>query len=101
MATAYIAEFADIAVTFAKYAAAPAAPGTADQTVSTSGSNAQSAAFNANTRIIMISTPAAQAIRVAFGANPDATAGGPRLPANSTFFFGVKPGHKVAMVDVT
>lgn len=101
MATAYIREYADIAVTYGgKQVQAGAEPAIADQTVSTSVSSAQSAAFNANTRLIAISTPAAQAVCVAFGANPTATTGGLRLPANNVFFFGVIPGQKVALIDV-
>lgn len=101
MATAYIREYADLAVTFSKVAQVPAEPAIADQTVTTSASSTQSAAFDANTRMVAISTPAAGAVCVKFGTNPTATTGSLRLPANSTFFFGVVPGHKVAMIDVT
>lgn len=99
MATAYIREYADIGVTFGKYMQAGAEPGTADQTVTTSGTTAQSAAFNANTRMIAISTPGAQAVCCQFGDNPTAALTNLRLPANSVFFFGVKPGQKVALID--
>lgn len=101
MATAYIREYADIAVTYGKYAQAGAEPALADQTVTTSGTSAQSAAFNANTQIIAISTPAAQAVCCSFGADPTALVTSLRLPANSLIFFGVKPGQKVALIDVT
>lgn len=101
MATAYIREYADIAVTFGKFVQAGAEPAIADQTVSTSGTSAQSAAFNTNTRFIAISTPAAQAVACLFGDNPTATVTNCRLPANSMIFFGVKPGQKVALIDVT
>lgn len=101
MATAYIREYADIAVTYGKYLQAGAEPAIADQTVATSASSAQSAAFNANTQLIAISTPAAQAVACVFGANPTALTSSLRLPANSIVFFGVKPGHKVALIDVT
>ena len=100
MATAYIREYADIAVTFSKYVQAGAEPAITDQTVTTSASSAQSAAFNANTRLIAISTPAAQAVSVLFGDNPTATTSNIRLPANNMFFFGVKPGQKIAFIDV-
>lgn len=100
MATAYIREYADIAVTFSKYVQAGAEPGLADQTVTTSATSAQSAAFNANTRVICISTPAAQAVACLFGADPTALVTSLRLPANSMIFFGVKPGQKVALIDV-
>lgn len=101
MATAYIREYADLAVTFGKHAQCGAEPALADQTVTTSGTSAQSAAFNANTQLIAISTPAAQAVCCLFGADPTATTGKLRLPANGVFFFGVKPGQKVALIDVT
>lgn len=105
MATAYIREYADIAVTYGKYVQAPAEPGEADQTITTSASSASSNAFGANTRMIAISTAAAQAHCVGFSATPGAaitaTTSMLRLPANSMFFFGVRPGDKVALIDVT
>ena len=101
MATAYIREYADLAVTFGKHAQCGAEPAIAEQTVTTSGTSAQSSAFNADTRLIAISTPAAQAVCATFGADPTSTTSKFRLPANSVFFFGVKPGHKVALIDVT
>ena len=101
MATAYIREYADIAHTFSKTVQAGAEPANADQTVTTSGASAQSAAFGANTRVIAISTPAAQAVACLFGDNPTAAVTNFRLPANTIVFFGVKPGQKVALIDVT
>ena len=101
MATAYIREYADVAVTHSKYAQAGAEPANADQTVTTSAASAQSAAFGTETRMIAISTPAAQAVTAVFGVNPTATVTNCRLPANSLIFFGVRPGHKVALIDVT
>ena len=105
MATAYIREYADIAHTFSKTIQAGAEPAVADQTVSTSGTTAASAAFNTNTRLIAISTPAAQAVACAFSATPGATTTATvtnlRLPANSIIFFGVRPGDKVSLIDVT
>ena len=101
MATAYIREYADVAVTHSKYAPCGAEPAIADQTVTTSGASAQSAAFNTNTRLIVISTPAAQAVCALFGDSPTALVTSLRLPANSMVWFGVKPGQKVALIDVT
>lgn len=100
MATAYVREYADIAVTFGKHVQAGAEPAIADQTISTSGTSAQSNAFNVNTRVIAISTSAAQAHACLFGDNPTATTSNLRLPANNIIFFGVKPGQKVALIDV-
>ena len=101
MATAFLREYADVAHTFSKTVQAGAEPAIADQTVSTSASSAQSNAFNVNTRVLCISTPAAQAVCCLFGDNPTALVTSLRLPANSLVFFGVKPGQKVALIDVT
>lgn len=101
MATAYLREYANLTITSNAAVQAPAEPGVADQTVSTSGTSAQSSAFNANTTLVAIATPAAQAVCCAFGTNPTATTSSLRLAANGLFFFGVKPGHKVALIDVT
>ena len=104
MATAYIREYADIAVTYGKYAQAGAEPGTADQTIATSASSAASNAFNANTRMIALSSPAAQAVACLFSATPGATptalTSSLRIPANTIMFFGVRPGDKIALIDV-
>ncbi len=100
MATAYIREYADLAVTYSKYVQAGAEPALADQTVTTSATSAASNAFNANTRLIAISTPAAQAVCALFGDAPVATTGALRLHENGVFFFGVKPGQKVALINV-
>lgn len=102
MATAYIREYTALAGHGGMQAPDDGQNGSlADQTVTTSGTSAQSAAFNANTAFIAISTPAAQAVCCKFGANPTATTSHLRLPANGLFFFGVKPGQKVALIDVT
>jgi hypothetical protein len=100
MATTYLREYADIAVTSSKYAQAGAEPAIEDQTVTTSGASTQSAAFNADTRLIAVAAPATQAVCCLFGANPTATTSNFRLAAGSLTFFGVKPGHKVAFIDV-
>jgi hypothetical protein len=101
VATAYIREYADIAITYSKYIQAPAEPAIADQTITTSATHAESNAFDPNTRFIAISTSAAQAHCCAFGTAPVATTSNLRLPANSMFFFGVRKGDKVSLIDVT
>lgn len=105
MAVAYIREYADIAHTAGKVVQAGAEPAIADQTVTTSGTSAASAAFNTNTRMIALSSPAAQAVCALFSATPGATptalVTSLRIPANSLVFFGVRPGDKVALIDVT
>lgn len=94
MATAIVREYDGIDVQ------SPVEPGVTTQAITTSGTSAQSAAFDGRTMLIAISTPAAQAVAVQFGSNPTATTSHLRLPANSLFFFRVSPGHKVAMIDV-
>lgn len=105
MATAIVREYSDTAPTFGRGASAPQEPAQTDQTITTSGTTAPSAAFGANTRLIAISTPAAQAVAVKFSATPGATptalVTSLRLPANSVFFFGVRPLDIVAFIDVT
>lgn len=101
MANVTIREYADIAVTYSKYVQAGAEPAITDQVITTSGVSAQSAAFDTNTRIVAIATPAT-AVAVLFGLNPTALiTTSMRLAANGVYFFGVKPGHKVAAIDVS
>jgi hypothetical protein len=102
VATAYIREYQDIGVTYAgKVVQAPAEPGIADQTVTTSATHAESATFNTLTRVVAVSTAAAQAHCIAFGVSPVATTSNLRLPANSMFFFTVRVGDKLSLIDVT
>lgn len=104
MATAYIREYAALGAINGTLGQMPAEPGVADQTITTSGTSAASAAFNSNTQFIAISTPAAQAVCALFsatrGATPTALVTSLRLPANNVFFFKVNPGDKVALIDV-
>lgn len=95
MATAFVREYNEID------GALPVEPGLDQTAITTSAASAQSAAFNAKTRMIAISTPAAQAVACLFGYNPTALVTSLRLPANSVFFFAVTAGMKVALIDVT
>jgi hypothetical protein len=100
MANVAIREYANLAAVFGNLVQAGAEPGIADQNVTTSAASAQSAAFNANTRIIAISTPVT-AVACLFGDSPTALiTTSLRIAANSIVFFGVKPGQKVALIDV-
>lgn len=105
MAQVIIREFSDIATTYSKYAQAPAEPAQADQTIATSAASAASAAFGANTRMLGVSTPAASAVAYLVSATPGATptalVTSQRLPANSLIYIGVRPGDKIAFIDVT
>jgi hypothetical protein len=97
----FIREYRDIGITTAgKVLQAGAEPGAVDQAIATSGTAAQSAAFNVDTRIVAISTPAATAIACKFGPNPTADATSLRLPADSVHLFGVQAGHKVSLLEI-
>lgn len=71
-------------------------PPLASQTVAIGGATVQSAAFNADTQIVCVHTDAICSIE--FGTNPVATANSRRIAANSTEFFQVEPGHKIAVI---
>lgn len=71
-------------------------PAVAIQQITTSGTSAQSAAFNAATRYIRISGDAAFRFRVS--ANPTALATDTRIIADTAEYFGVKPGDKIAAI---
>jgi hypothetical protein len=63
--------------------------------------NAQSAAFDPACAFIRVHTDAA--VKIAIGANPDATAAteGFRMSAGQTETFGVAPGHLIAYATTT
>lgn len=74
-----------------------AEPAAVFQQVTASGASAQSAPFGEGTRFVRVHTDAA--VRIAIGPNPTASAATMRLGANSTEFFGVRPGHKLAAIS--
>jgi len=71
-------------------------PFVAVQQVTISGTTAQSAAFNAETRYIRISGDAAFRFRV--GLDPTAVITDTRMIADAAEYFGVTPGHKIAAI---
>jgi orotate phosphoribosyltransferase len=100
MAKVYIAEFSGTKVIEGRGAAGISSePPLAEQTVAIGGTTAQSAAFNAGTNMIRVHTDAICSI--AIGADPTATANTRRMAAGSTEYFGVTPGHKVAVITNT
>ena len=74
------------------------APG-ASQSVATSGSSAQSAAFGTDTTVVRLM--ASQDVYLAFGSNPTATSTGLHLPAGVPEYFAVTAGEKVAALQVS
>lgn len=99
MAVLYISEYADLPLHNGQLIAAGNEPSLAEQTVAIGAGSVQSAAFNAKTKFVRLHTDAICSVK--FGSNPTATATTPRLAANSTEFFGVAPGHKVAVITNT
>jgi len=69
------------------------------QTVAIGGSSTQSSAFNAKTFMVAVHTDAICSIE--FGANPTATANSKRMAANTTEYFEVAPGDKIAVITNT
>ena len=102
MAKLYISEYAEIAHQpyGAEAISAMQEPAIADQTPVVIGAGSlQSSAFNGATRVVRVHTDAICSI--AFGVNPTATANNKRLAANSTEYFGVEPGQKLAVITNT
>jgi hypothetical protein len=105
MATVYIEEFSAIGQqlpTDGRQASLPQCarqPSVAAQTRSASGSTAQSSAFNVATRFVRVHTDAI--ISYKFGANPTAATTDPRMAADTTEYFAVNPGDKLAVITNT
>jgi hypothetical protein len=95
----YISEYTRMPTDTRVSVPAGAEPAIATHVVAIGAGSVQSAAFNTNARFIRLHTDAI--CSVAFGANPTATADSCRLAANQTEFFGVLPGHKVAVITNT
>lgn len=74
-------------------------PATAQQQVTVGGASAQSQPFADTTRFVRVHTDVA--CRIAFGSSPTASATSMRMPANATEFFGVTPGHRIAVIATT
>lgn len=74
-------------------------PPVTSQVVAIGGSSTQSSAFNTDTKIVCVHTDAVCSVE--FGLNPTATANSRRLAANSTEFFDVSQGHKIAVITNT
>lgn len=101
IAVLYITEYADVGVSAGRAIQAPAEPNLAEQTVAIGGASAQSAAFNAKTRVVMLHTDAICSIK--FGTNPTATTSTARMAAGETRFYMVPKdeSYKVAVITNT
>jgi hypothetical protein len=73
------------------------APGIAKQTVSLSGSAAESAKFNAETTFIRVTTDTTCSIDI--GEEANATTSTPRMYANTVEYFAVNPGDILSAIE--
>lgn len=90
--TVYLTEYATILVgSQGSQVQVALEPPLADQTITSSGTAAASAAVNVTTRIVRVHTDAI--ICVTSGTAPTATAGMRRMPADSTEYFAVPLGR--------
>lgn len=74
-------------------------PCVAEQLLNTTGTSAQSAAFNTKTNFIRVQVDGVVSIK--FGASPTAVTTAKRLAANTVEYFAVQPGDKLAGIDNT
>lgn len=95
MATVYITEYVGPMMQIGIIPIAQE-PEIASQTVAIGAGSVQSSAFNLATTFIRVHTDAICSVKV--GSNPTATAASKRLAANQTEYFGVSPGHKIAVI---
>lgn len=80
--------------------AAPREPALVVQTpVAIGGGSVQSAVFGETTRFVRVHTDAICSVK--FGASPTATTSDARMAANSTEYFGVVPGQRLAVIANT
>jgi hypothetical protein len=97
MSTLYIAEVIALGLdAHGQTVLAPMMPPVAEQTVVIGSGSVASAAFGGTTRFVRIHTDAICSI--AFGSAPTATSTNARMNANTTEYFGVSPGLKVAVI---
>lgn len=100
MAVLYISEFDRMAdAGIRRDVAAGQQPRVAAQTVAIGGGSLQSAAFNAKTRFIEVHADAICSFKI--GENPTAVTTEGRMAAGDTRYYGVIPGHKIAVITNT
>ena len=97
MATLYITEYANVPSGTRGDIQCAVEPAIANQTITITGTSAQSAAFNADTIFVRLNTDTT--CFVLFGANPTATSSKTRLVADQTEYFGALGGLKVAVIS--
>jgi hypothetical protein len=97
MAKLYVTEYAGMGWAHSQTAIAP--PIVEQTPVVIGAGSLKSAAFDAATTVVRIHTDAICSI--AFGTDPTATANHQRMAADTTEYFSVKFGHKVAVITNT
>jgi hypothetical protein len=74
-------------------------PGTDQPPITLSGTSQRSATFGQYTQLVRLHTDGI--CSVVFGEDPTATVDAARMAADSTEYFGVRPGFKVAVIENT
>lgn len=97
MSTLYVSEYSQILSDIAGAVQIGMEPAIAEQALSIGGGSTPSAAFNAATRFVRLHTDAV--CSVSFGPSPVAVATAKRMAANTTEYFGVQAGQKVAVIS--
>lgn len=103
MATLYVTEYGPISTAGEAsigLVQAVNGPPLAEQTVTITGTSAQSAAFSANTRLIRVTSDAVCSTQVG-GQNPVATTSSQRHAIGVPEYFSVVPGDKIAVISNT
>jgi hypothetical protein len=97
MATVDITEYQNVAHDgIGNRVAAGIEPSRSIQQVPVSGVSAQSGPMLDTTKFVRVHTDST--IRIAFGADPTASGASQRMVGNSTEYFGVTPGIKIAVI---
>lgn len=97
MATLYVSEHGGLGIQGAQVMSHPPL---ASQTVASGGTSAAvTNAFKDDTRLIRVHTDAICSI--AIGPSPTAVTTAMRMAAGQTEYFGVMPGHKIAVISNT
>ncbi len=95
MATLYITEY-----TGTQNLPIAETPAIAQQNLTISGASNSCQPFNSNTAYIRVHTDAICSLQIG-GLAPVATTASPRMPADATEYFSVRPGDKLAVITNT
>lgn len=100
MAKVYITEYQSAQIWMGQGVSIAMGPELVNQSpITSSGSSQSSSAFGANTNMIRVHTDGI--ISISIGTSPTASTSTARMAANQTEYFGVVPGHKLALITNT